>query len=102
MLKHSARVVTTNAEIDAAIARTNPEHVLVAAGYDATSDAVTVRFDSGITAAFPRRALQGLADASSVDLAAVEIEGPVGLYWPTLDVAHDVPGLLEGVFGTKR
>ncbi len=102
MIKTTARVLTTDEEIDAAIARSESAHRLAAAGYDATTDAVTVRFTDGITASFPRRSLQGLKDATSVQLAEVEVQGAMGLFWPTLDVAHYVPGLLSGIFGTRK
>ena len=102
MNKTAARVVTTDEEIDAAIAGAESAHRLAAAGYDATTDAVTVRFTDGITASFPRRSLQGLESATLVQLAEVEIQGAMGLLWPTLDVAHYVPGLLAGIFGTRR
>jgi hypothetical protein len=53
--------------------------------------------------AFPRRLLQGLDAASPAELQDIVIAGPgTGLYWPKLDVAHYVRGLIDGVFGTRK
>ncbi len=101
-----ARVATTDAEIDAAIARANEREgdrpQAIAAGYHAATDAVVLTLANGVRVAIPRQLLQGLRDASPAAVAQIEIEGPgSGLYWPALDVDHYVPGLLAGVFGTR-
>jgi hypothetical protein len=97
--------VTTDAEIDAAIAKAAlhrfPE--AVAASYDAARDAIAIRFADGVELRLPRRLLQGLQEATSEQLGRIEIEGPgTGLVWPALGVAHYVPGLVAGVFGTRQ
>ena len=100
-----ARVVTTNEEIDAAIARGRAHAIprVVEAFYDDANDEVAIRFENGARMAFPRRLLQGLAGASAEQLQEIEIAGPgTGLYWPQLDVGHYVRGLMDGVFGTRR
>jgi YD repeat-containing protein len=91
MAKHGHRVVTTGAEIDAAIASAerHPASTAVAAAYDAQDDLVAITFADGVQLRIPRRLIQGLQGASRDQLAHVEIEGPgTGLVWPALDVAH--------------
>jgi hypothetical protein len=100
-----SRVVTTDKQIDAAIARgrliATPR--VVAAHYDAPLDEVIVRFENGTRVVFPRRLLEGLAAASADEMRNIVIAGPgTGIYWPRLDVAHSVRGLMDGVFGTRR
>lgn len=73
------------------------------ATYDADTDEIRLRFDVGTRLDVPQRLLQGLGDAKPVQLRAIEIQGPgIGLYWPQLDVGHDVRGLIEDVFGTRK
>ncbi|MFO1208057.1 MAG: DUF2442 domain-containing protein [Amaricoccus sp.] len=52
--------------------------------------------------AFPARLVQGLEDATDSDLAEVEIlpQGR-GLHWEGRDVDISVPGLVNGIFGTR-
>jgi len=98
-------VITSDAEIDAAIARGRLYAMphAVEALYDRTADDVVVRFDNGVRMAVPRRLLQGLETASRDELREVVIAGPgTGLYWPKLDVGHYIPGLVDGVFGTRK
>jgi hypothetical protein len=78
--------------------RTEPR--ATAARYDPTSGRVSVDLTNGCSFAFPARALQGLAEASAPDLAAVEVIGAgLGLHWESLDADFTVPGLLTGLFG---
>jgi hypothetical protein len=99
------RVVTTDDEIDAAIAqsRVGPHHRAVSAEYLPDTDQIAIRLRDDVEVRLPRLKLQGLRDATPAQLAHVEIEGPgTGLVWPDLDVAHDIPGLVDGIFGTRR
>jgi hypothetical protein len=105
MTKCSARVTTTIAEIDAAIAlgRAHAMPRVVKAHYDVNADDVVMRFENGVRMTFPRPLLQGLSDVPSEKVADIVIAGPgTGLYWPQLDVGHYVRGLVDGVFGTRR
>jgi hypothetical protein len=100
-----SRVVTTDEQIDASIARgrfhAGPR--VVAAHYDDGADEVTIRFESGVRMAFPRNLFEGLGAASTDQLQAIVIAGPgTGLYWPQLDVNHYVRGLMDGIFGTRQ
>ena len=73
------------------------------ARYDRKSGRVVVELTNGSTFAFPARLAQGLKDATDDDLAKVEILGEgYGLHWEKLDADFTVPGLLAGIFGTKR
>src|SRR5947209_12626978 len=60
-----SRIVTTNAEIDAAIARGRLASLpsVVAAEYDRVRDEIALRFDNGTRLQIPRALLEGLADA---------------------------------------
>jgi hypothetical protein len=107
MKEAKTRVVTTDAEIDAAIAqakvyeRYRPK--VVAAEYRAKGDLIAFKLASGIEIAIPRPLLQGLESASRSDVSRIEVEDyGSSLHWPKLGVDHYVPGLLEGIFGTKR
>lgn len=97
----------TDAEIEAADARgrayreTHPH--AVSARYDRMADRVIVELTSGATFAFPPRLVQGLADATPDEIAAVEVIGAgEGLHWEPLDLDYTVPGLVNGVFGTAK
>jgi hypothetical protein len=107
MRKTVARVLTSDAEIDAAIARANAVEGerprAIAAGYRLADDMVVITLATGVQVAIPRKLLQGLQDAAPGQLAKIEIEGPgTGLHWPLLDVDHYIPAVLAGVFGTRR
>ena len=101
------RVVTTDTEIDAAIAQAraqeNDRPRALEAHYEASNDKIVIRLASGVDVAIPRTSLQGLENATGAQVAEIELEGAgSGLHWPSLDVDHYIPGLLAGVFGTKR
>jgi hypothetical protein len=103
--KGQHRVVATDAEIDAAVVRSRlePPVRVVEARYLRASDAVALRFPDRVELRLPRRLLQGLEHATAMQLSAIRIEGAgTGLAWPALGVAHYVPSLLEGIFGTRR
>jgi len=99
------KIVTTDAEIDAAIAQAalHPFPEAVGASYDAAGDAIAIRFVDGIELRLPRRLLEGLQQATPEQLVRIELEGSgTGLVWRALGVAHYIPGLVAGVFGTRR
>jgi len=102
------KVVTTDAEIDLAIAQAraaNEEPRAVAVEYrpGAGLDLLILRLSDGRREVIPREDLQGLQDATRSQIANVEILGNgTGLRWPELDVDHSVPGLLKHIYGTKR
>jgi hypothetical protein len=82
--------------------RDTTEPRAAAARYDAASGRIVVDLTNGCVFAFPARALQGLANASDPDLAAVEVTAAGrGLHWEALDADFTVPGLLMGLFGSQ-
>jgi len=102
-----AQGVTTDAEIDAAIKRARRfakyDRRVMKATYSKATDSLRLVFDDGATYALPRRLIQGLANAKERDLKRIQIlSDGTGLQWLLLDVAHYVPGLLEGVYGSEK
>jgi Protein of unknown function (DUF2442) len=74
-----------------------------AARYDAPTERLVVSLHNGIDLAIPVRLVEGLAGADPADLAEIEITpAGLGLHWPRLDADIYVPGLLTGVFGSRR
>jgi hypothetical protein len=105
--KRKAIVTTSDAEIEAAIARANlydeKRPKAVAVSYLRTNDLVKLELANGVTMLIPRRLMQGLQNADAADVARVElVDLGSSLHWPTLDVDHYVPGLCEGVLGTRK
>ena len=98
-------MVASDADIDAAIGRGKlaPSIRVVKATYDESNDEIYIQFDNGARLGLPRKLLQGLTDAKPAQLRTITILGPgTGLQWPKLDVIHYVPGLIDGVFGTRQ
>ncbi len=100
-------VITTDAEIDAALTqaklydRYRPR--AISARYLAGLDIVVITLASGVELRIPRKQLQGLENADARDVAKIELSGHgSSLHWEELDVDHYIPGLIEGVLGTRR
>ena len=73
-----------------------------AARYDEATEQVTVDLVNGCTYKFPPHLVQGLSDATSEELARIEVQGRgFNLHWPKLDLDLYVPALVSGVFGTQ-
>lgn len=100
-------VELTDAQIEAAnergriAAATEPR--AVSARYDAKSQRIVVELTSGATFAFPPALAEGLCNATSEQLADIEVS-PIGfgLHWPQIDEDYTVKGLMNGVFGTAK
>ena len=74
----------------------------ISARYDRRRSRIVVGLQTGLELTFPAQIAEDLADASPEDLAEIEITpAGLGLYWPRLEAALYVPGLLQGVFGSK-
>jgi len=102
-----ARMVTTDAEIDAAIRRGRAfakyDQRVTRVVYSQRTDKILLNLSNGVTQGIPRRLLQGLSEAEPSALDKIELLGHgTGLYWPELDVAHLVSGLLAGVYGSAE
>lgn len=107
MKKTKSKVVTSDADIDAAITQARlydqyrPKAVVVR--YIEKNDSFAIKLATGVEILIPRRLLQGLEGATRRQLADVRIVGAnSGLRWEALDVDHYVPSLVEGVFGNRR
>jgi len=102
-----ARVAVTGAYIDVALGRAREyakyARKVVKATYSKTTDRLRLVLDNGVTCSFPRRLIQGLAGAHEKDLNRIQVlSDGLGLLWPLLDVAHYVPSLLQGVYGSEK
>lgn len=105
LIKRSATVGTTDAEIDAAIEKAKlypPVPQARSAEYNAELDVVVLKVDNGRRYVIPREALQGLGDATPAQLADIQIFGGTDIAWPQLDVDHYLPALMEGVYGSEK
>lgn len=75
----------------------------VAVRYDGETDRLIVILDTGVEVAFAPRLVQGLGGAEVDDLTEAEISpSGHGLHFPRLNADVYLPGLLEGVMGTRR
>ena len=89
--------------VEAALQASATEPQAVSVHYDDINRLIVIRLNSGASFSFPPDIAQGLAGASSEDLAAVEITpSGMGLHWKSLDTDFTVSGLLSGRFGTER
>ncbi|MFD1788572.1 DUF2442 domain-containing protein [Sphingomonas floccifaciens] len=90
-------------QAEARMAETRAAGHAVSARYDRRRSRVVVALNTGVELTFPTRIAEGLADASPDNLAEIEISpAGLGLHWPKLDADLYVPGLLQGVFGSKQ
>jgi hypothetical protein len=98
------KVVTTDAEIDAAIASANDnEPRAVQVNYLPSMRVFVLKLNDGTFQAIPRDKWQDLEDANVKELSNIELLGDgTGLRWPDLDVDLYVPALVKGIFGTKQ
>ncbi|MHB8153022.1 MAG: DUF2442 domain-containing protein [Vulcanimicrobiaceae bacterium] len=101
------RVITTDDEIDAAIAQAKVYEQYrpkaIAAIYRAKDDVIAIKLATGVELVIPRKLMQGLENADPRAVAKIEIWGHgSSLHWDALDVDHYIPGLIDGVFGTRK
>lgn len=102
-----AGVDITDEEIDAALERgriadlTEPR--AASARYDRKTGRVVVDLKNGSTFIFPARLAQGLEHATDDELEEITIVGDgFALHWENLNEGFTVPGLLAGIFGTRK
>lgn len=75
----------------------------VSAHYDRTSGRVVVELSSKLALSFRPRDAQGLEHAKPPELAEIEISpSGFGIHFPRLDADLYVPGLLEGLMGSRK
>lgn len=106
MAKH--RVVTTDAEIDRAIAAAKeledePRVAQVEYRPGHGLDLLILTMSDGRRVLIPREDLEGLQGARREEIAEVVIS-PSGtaLHWPRLDLDYYVPNLLRHIYGSRR
>ena len=84
-------------------ARLKEQPHATSARYDRRDARIVVGLSNGLELGVPVDRAHGLAGAKPADLADIEISpSGLGLHWPRLDADLYLPGLLEGVFGTRR
>lgn len=77
--------------------------VAVEAHYDRKADRIVVRLSSKLEISFSPRDAQGLEDGTPAQLADIEVLPPgLGLHWPQLDADLWIPGILEGLMGSRK
>lgn len=73
------------------------------ARYDASSSRLVIELKNGSTFMVPVVLIEGLAHASDAERTEIELWGDgYALRWETLDLDFTVPGLLSGIFGTRK
>jgi hypothetical protein len=102
-----ARLVTTDDEIDQALERARKfekyDRKVVRATYSKTTDRIRLELSDGSIHSIPRHLVQGLSAARGAELGRIQIlNNGTGLLWPLLDVAHYVPGMLQGIYGSEK
>lgn len=100
------KVVTSSAEIDAAIANAKSrkgELLATSARYVPTHNIFIVNLTDNTRLVLQRENLQGLQSATKTQLANVRVEMlGTSLHWPDLDVDLYLPALRKGVYGTRK
>jgi len=73
------------------------------ARYDRRSGQVVIRLSSKLTISFSPHDAQGLEDAKPSQLNEIEISpSGFGIHFPKLDADLYVPGMLEGLLGSRE
>jgi len=100
------KVVTTDAEIEAAVrrAQSEPEEPRIkSVRYVAEMDIFVLQMSDGTYPTLPRKLVQELQGVSRAKAAKVVADRAANaIRWPELDVDLYVPSLVEGIFGTKK
>jgi hypothetical protein len=72
------------------------------ARYDKKSGRIVINLQNGTTFMVPVAMLEGFSNASTEELADVQVTpSRAGLHWERIDADFSVPALLKGVFGSK-
>ena len=86
-----------------AAARLSKIPTATAARYDPRIGRVVIDLSSGLSIAFRPQDAQGLEEAKPEQLTKIEISpSGFGLHFPALDADIYLPGLLEGLLGSRR
>lgn len=74
----------------------------IAAHYDRETRNIIVKLSSGVGLFFSPQDAQGLERGTAAQLSEIEISASgFGLHWPQLDADLWLPGLLEGLLGSR-
>ena len=97
----------SEAEFEAITARTAEENALrpraVAVAFLPERNRVWIEMNNGLEVTFDPARYQELASATPEQLAEVEVSGRgSAIYFPLLDASLYIPGLLQGLTGSKR
>lgn len=91
------------ADAEARMAELRSHGHAVSARFDRKHARVVIALHNGVELAVPVGLVEGLAGAAPDDLANIEVTpGGLGLHWPCLDADVHVPGLMQGIFGSRR
>ncbi|HYN14567.1 MAG TPA: DUF2442 domain-containing protein [Terriglobales bacterium] len=75
----------------------------IAAHYDRQSGRIVIRLSSKLDVSFSPHDAQGLENAKPLQLDEIEITpSGFGIHFPKLDADLCLPGLLEGLLGSKQ
>jgi hypothetical protein len=75
---------------------------VVAAHYDRKIRRVVIQLSSKLIVSFSPSDVEGLEDANAAQLSEIEISpSGFGIHFPAVDADLYVPGLLEGILGSK-
>jgi hypothetical protein len=78
-------------------------HPATAAHYNKRMGRIVIELGPGLALMLDPQQAEGLQGATASQLRAIEISpSGLGLHFPKLDADLYVPGLLEGVFGSKK
>lgn len=76
---------------------------VVAARFDPSDNQIVIELNNQLVVLVPTYLAEGLRGAPASALSDIEISpSGLGLYWPDLDVDLYVPGLIQGLFGSRR
>ena len=99
--------MTTNHDIDRANRRARTRRAkypaALSARFDAKTRKIVISLANGVDLSFPPAIAQGLEGATLSQLSEIEVTGAgTGIHFPKLDADLYVPGLIEGVMGSRK
>ncbi|HVZ83530.1 MAG TPA: DUF2442 domain-containing protein [Terracidiphilus sp.] len=102
-----ALIAVTEGDIQEALVRARRydkySRRVLKASYSKATDSIRLVLEDGATYSMPRKLLQGLATVRERELRRIQIVSDgTGLLWPSVDIAHYVPGLLQGIYGSEK
>lgn len=75
----------------------------ISASYNSALGKLEIHLSNGLTLSFSPQLAQGLEHAQPCDLSAIDISpSGLGLHFPAVDADLYLPGLLEGLLGSRN